>query len=42
MFETKLIEDPFNREKLFKYYTVLKLVLELTEKFNENLNQIEM
>ncbi|MBR4110259.1 MAG: DUF3137 domain-containing protein [Clostridia bacterium] len=42
MFETRLIENPFDKEKLFLYYTTLKLVLELTEKFNENLNNLDI
>ena len=42
MFQTRLIENPFDKEKLFLYYTTLKLVLELTEKFNENLNNLDI
>lgn len=42
MFETKIIEDPFDKKKLFLYYNTLKLVLDLTEKFNRNLNELSM
>lgn len=42
MFETRLIEDPFKQERLFMYYTTLKLLLDLTEKFNENLNNLDI
>lgn len=42
MFETRLIENPFNKKKLFLYYNSLRLILDLTEKFNENLNSLEL
>lgn len=42
MFETNVLNNPLNKDKMFLYYSVLKFVFEITENINTNLNDLSM
>ena len=42
MFETSIINNPLNKDKIFLYYSVLKFVFEITENINGVLNNLSI